>query len=68
VTREPPRREGDYGRRVDRAMVADVLARLPETPRLVFVCGANAFVNSAADGAVAAGIAASIIRTERYGV
>jgi ferredoxin-NADP reductase len=33
----------------------------------VFVCGTNGFVNAAADGAQAAGVAASIIRTERYG-
>lgn len=67
LTREPPRREGDLGRRVDAAMMMDVLARLPGPPKLVYVCGANAFVNAAADGAVASGIAASIIRTERYG-
>lgn len=68
ITREAPKREGDYGRRVDAAMVAEVLKRLPEPPMLAYACGANAFVNSAADGAVAAGIAASRIRTERYGV
>jgi ferredoxin-NADP reductase len=68
LTREPPRREHDYGRRVDAAMVAEVLKRLPGPPLRVYCCGSNAFVNSAADGAVTAGVAASIIRTERYGV
>ena len=67
LTREAPRRSGDYGRRVDATMMMDVLARLPERPKLVYVCGINAFVNSAADGAIASAIAASIIRTERYG-
>jgi ferredoxin-NADP reductase len=67
LTREPPRREGDHGRRVDTAMTREVLARLPGPPRLVYVCGSNAFVNSAADGTVASGVAASVIRTERYG-
>ena len=67
LTREPPRRESDYGRRVDTAMMMEVLAHLQGPPKLVYVCGANAFVNAAADGAVASGIAASIIRTERYG-
>jgi ferredoxin-NADP reductase len=68
LTREAPRRKGDYGRRVDMALVADGLARLPAPPHLVYVCGTNQFVNAAADGAVAAGIAPSIVRTERYGV
>jgi ferredoxin-NADP reductase len=34
----------------------------------VYVCGSNAFVNAAADGAVAAGVAAANVLTERYGV
>jgi ferredoxin-NADP reductase len=67
LTREPPQREGDYGRRVDTAMMMEVLAHLPGPPKLVYVCGTNAFVNAAANGAVASGIAASIVRTERYG-
>ncbi|HSM96536.1 MAG TPA: FAD-binding oxidoreductase [Rhizomicrobium sp.] len=66
-TREPPRRKTDYGRHVDAAMIKDILARLPAPPKFIYVCGTNAFVNSAADGAVDSGIAASIIRTERYG-
>lgn len=68
LTREPPRRAVDYGRRIDSAMVADVLQRLPSVPKLVFVCGNNSFVNAAADGAVASKIPAGDIRTERYGV
>ena len=68
MTREPPRRTGDYGRRVDAKMIEEVVTRLPSAPKLVFVCGANQFVNAAADGAVAAGVPASIVRTERYGV
>lgn len=67
LTREAPRRGGDHGRRVDTAMMTEALERLPGPPKLIYVCGTNAFVNAAADGAVASGIAASIIRTERYG-
>jgi ferredoxin-NADP reductase len=67
LTREAARRGDDFARRVDAAMVASVLERLPAWPRLVFVCGTNGFVNTAADGAQAAGVAANIIRTERYG-
>jgi len=67
LTREPPRRDGDYGRRVDALMMAETLRRLPGPPKHVFVCGTNPFVNAAADGAVAGGTPPSIIRTERYG-
>ncbi len=69
LTREVPRRPGDYGRRVDGAMVREVLGRLgyAGAPAQVFVCGSNAFVNTAADAALEAGIAAPAIRTERYG-
>lgn len=68
VTREAPRRAGDYGRRIDAMMVADALANLPGVPRVAFVCGSNQFVNAAADGAIAAGVSPAVIRTERYGV
>jgi ferredoxin-NADP reductase len=67
LTREAARRPEDYGRRVDSRMMTDVLARLPAAPRYVFICGSNAFVNAAADGALEAGVPASIVRTERYG-
>ena len=67
LTREHPTRERDYGRRIDPAMMAELSARLPAMPSHVFVCGSNAFVNAAADGAVAAGIPAALVRTERYG-
>ena len=67
LTREPSTREGDYGRRVDGAMMAELLARMPNSPQHVFICGSNAFVNAAADGLVGAGTPASLVRTERYG-
>jgi ferredoxin-NADP reductase len=67
LTRERPARSTDFGHRIDAAMVAEVAARLPSPPGHVFVCGSNAFVNVAAEGAIAAGIAAASIRTERYG-
>jgi ferredoxin-NADP reductase len=67
LTREAPRRAGDYGRRIDAALVADVLALSSSEPQHVFICGSNAFVNGAADGTIAAGILAARIRTERYG-
>ena len=67
LTREASRRDGDYSRRVDAGMMAEVVARLPRAPKHVFVCGSSPFVNAAADGAVASGTSVAIIRTERYG-
>jgi ferredoxin-NADP reductase len=67
VTREPARRPRDYSRRIDAAMVAELLARLPEAPRRTYVCGSNRFVEAATQAALSAGLAADMIRTERYG-
>jgi ferredoxin-NADP reductase len=67
VTRETPERPTDFARRIDSAMVAEVIARLPRMPAHVFVCGSNPFVNNAADGALMAGLYAAVIKTERYG-
>ena len=50
-----------------RPMMRELIARLPDAPRHVFICGSNAFVNAAADGAVDAGLPVCIVRTERYG-
>lgn len=68
ITREPARRPLDFSRRVDMPIIAELLARLPEPPRFVFICGSNPFVETAAQALVDAGLPASVIRTERYGV
>ncbi|WP_136616430.1 MULTISPECIES: FAD-binding oxidoreductase [Mesorhizobium] len=68
LTREAARRPADYSRRVDVAMMAQAMVRLPEPPGLAFVCGSNAFVSAAAQALIDAGVAAENIRTERYGV
>ncbi|MCZ8543546.1 FAD-binding oxidoreductase [Mesorhizobium qingshengii] len=68
LTREAARRPADYSRRVDVAMMVQAMARLPEPPDTAFVCGSNAFVSAAAQALTDAGVAAEIIRTERYGV
>jgi ferredoxin-NADP reductase len=67
LTRDQPRRPSDFGRRVDAAMVAELVGRLPGPPKHVFVCGGNPFVEAASQGAIEAGVAPSMIRTERYG-
>jgi ferredoxin-NADP reductase len=67
LTREALQREGVFTRRVDTAMLSEILARLPQSPKQVFICGSNPFVETAAQSAIEAGLAAAIIRTERYG-
>jgi len=67
LTREPAKRPRDYERRIDTAMLTELLARLREAPKQVFVCGSNPFVEAAAEASLATGIAAALIRTERYG-
>lgn len=67
ITREMPARVGDFNRRIDREMVAELIAWLDHMPGQVFICGSTPFVDIAADGSLAAGLDASIIKTERYG-
>ncbi|PTQ60775.1 ferredoxin-NADP reductase [Sphingomonas sp. PP-CE-3G-477] len=67
ITREDPIRASDFGRRIDGAMVQDIVAQLHRKPSHVFVCGSNGFVNIATEGALLAGLDASVIKTERYG-
>ncbi len=67
LTREPAKRSRDYARRVDTLILAELLARLPQAPKHVFVCGSNPFVEAAADATIMSGVAPNLIRTERYG-
>jgi ferredoxin-NADP reductase len=68
LTRDSVRRPGDYQRRVDAAMMRDVLTRLPSTPALAYACGTNAFVDAAVDAAIGTGtLRTTNVRTERYG-
>jgi ferredoxin-NADP reductase len=67
LTREPATRSTDFSRRIDAGMLADVAARLPVSPGCAFVCGSNAFVDTAADAVLALGLESRLIKTERYG-
>lgn len=67
LTRERATRAGDFSRRIDADLVLEALARLPERPAVAYVCGSNAFVNTATDGVLSAGVSERVIRTERYG-
>ncbi len=68
ITREPARRPVDFARRLDMPIIAELLRRLPENPRIAFICGSNRFVEGAAQGLIDAGMPAALIKTERYGV
>jgi ferredoxin-NADP reductase len=67
LTREQNAAPGRRVGRIDRQLLADVLALLQFTPKLVFVCGANPFVEAATDALLALGVLPSTVRTERYG-
>lgn len=53
--------------RIDASLLGAALAHLAGPPKSAFVCGTNAFVETAADTLVALGVPAAAVRTERYG-
>jgi ferredoxin-NADP reductase len=67
TTREPPHRPHDFDRRLDRVLLREILLRWRETPRSVYACGSNAFVETVTAGLVDEGVPAGGIRAERYG-
>jgi ferredoxin-NADP reductase len=67
TTRGRKARPEDFERRLDGPMLRDILGRWDRTPAHAYVCGSNAFVGTAADHLVGAGVPARLIRTERYG-
>ena len=66
TTREARHRPGDFERRLDRTLLRDILGAWRQTPRHVYVCGSNAFVEAVTTHLVEE-IPAPVIRTERYG-
>ena len=54
--------------RIDAATIERALSALQATPARTFICGSNPFVENAATFLVDAGVSASLISTERYGV
>jgi ferredoxin-NADP reductase len=67
TTREPRHRPEDFERRLDRVLLRAILNRWRETPRHVYVCGSDAFVESVTSDLVSEAIPAPSIRAERYG-
>ncbi len=53
--------------RIDGQFLHAVLERLPAPPKISFICGKNSFVEAAANTLLDLDIAATTIRTERYG-
>ena len=66
LTRRKPAGWGGYARRVDRAMLKEMLGMLGEPP-LSYVCGPTPFVETVADALVEAGAVPERVRTERFG-
>ncbi len=67
LTRETNPPPGFRIGRIDAGLLSDALGHLPAPPKFAFVCGANPFVETAADTLVDLGISPATIRTERYG-
>jgi ferredoxin-NADP reductase len=65
-TREQPQGWTGYARRIDMAMVAEVLEGTGRMAQ-AFVCGPTPLVESAAQALVGLGLAPSQIKTERFG-
>jgi ferredoxin-NADP reductase len=66
LTREQPAGWTGYARRIDAAMLTDVLAQTG-TMTQAFVCGPTPLVEATAAGLVGLGLAPSQVRTERFG-
>jgi len=67
TTRGSRHRPEDFDRRVDRALLREVLTRWNGTAHAVYICGSNAFVEAATTGLVLEAVPAERIRTERFG-
>jgi ferredoxin-NADP reductase len=65
-TRVQPANWTGYRRRIDRAMLGEVVQPF-STPPLTYVCGPTVFVETVANGLLDLGVAPSRIRTERFG-
>ena len=66
LTRRKPASWEGHSRRIDRAMLEEVLGKLREPP-LSYVCGPTPFVETVADALVEAGVLPERVRTERFG-
>jgi ferredoxin-NADP reductase len=65
-TRQPPPDWTGYTRRIDRAMLTDILSHFTAPPQC-FVCGPTQLVEQVANTLVDLGLPSETIRTERFG-
>jgi ferredoxin-NADP reductase len=66
LTRSQPPGWAGYARRIDRAILSDVVGRSAPGAQ-VFICGPTSMVEAAAEQLIGLGIAPGRIRTERFG-
>ena len=66
-TRQAPPGWAGYQRRIDAAMLAEVVAHFGEAKPQAFVCGPTGLVEAVANGLQAAGLPPELILTERFG-
>jgi ferredoxin-NADP reductase len=66
-TRQAPPGWAGYHRRIDAAMLAEVVARFGTATPQAFVCGPTGLVESVANSLLAAGLPPELILTERFG-
>lgn len=66
LTRTQPTGWTGFARRIDGAMLREVVSPLGGAP-LVYICGPTALVENAANGLVQIGVGAERVRTERFG-
>ena len=66
-TRQAPPGWAGYQRRIDAAMLAEVVAKFGDAQPQAFVCGPTGLVESVANGLQAAGLPPEMILTERFG-
>lgn len=66
LTRERPADWNGYARRIDEAMLSDVLNHFQLIPK-TYVCGPTALVEAVAGALVGMDVEPGLIRTERFG-
>jgi ferredoxin-NADP reductase len=66
LTRSQPPGWSGYARRIDEAMLSEVLTPLGSAAK-VFICGPTSLVENAANALVRLGLPAAQVRTERFG-
>jgi ferredoxin-NADP reductase len=67
TTRGARHRPQDFDRRLDRSLLREILTRWGRSPRQVYVCGSNVFVEAVTSGLVLEAVPPGLIRTERFG-